>query len=94
MVAWTLVIGYGKQKTNKLEIIERIGMTEPVFFIDGVKSDRTEFSKMDAEDIEGISILKDGAAKKYGYEEEAENGVFIITTRKAQKNWMTESQRI
>ena len=59
------------------------GTGEPLFVIDGVKSDRAEFSKMDAEDIESISILKDGAAKEYG--EEGKNGVFFVTTRKATK---------
>jgi TonB-linked SusC/RagA family outer membrane protein len=55
------------------------GMGTPLFVVDGVPRDQAYFSRMDAEEIDNISILKDGAASIYGLR--AANGVVLITTK-------------
>lgn len=63
------------------------GFGSPLYVIDGVVRDNgdgaSEFQRMNPEDIENISVLKDGAAAIYGMN--AANGVVIITTKKGQK---------
>ena len=56
------------------------GFGEPLFVIDGIISDRTNFQRLDASDIESISILKDASASIYGVR--AANGVLLVTTNK------------
>ena len=62
------------QFTNQFDIR---GMGSPLFIVDGVP--RGDFSRMDPNDIESISILKDAAAAVYGVR--AANGVVLVTTR-------------
>lgn len=57
------------------------GMGEPLVVVDGVPRDN--FTKLDANEIESISILKDAAAAIYGVR--AANGVVLITTKKGVK---------
>ena len=54
------------------------GMGTPLVIVDGVP--RENFTKMDANEIESISILKDAAAAIYGVR--AANGVVLITTKR------------
>lgn len=53
------------------------GMGNPLIIIDGVPRDNME--RLDSEDIENISILKDASAAIYGVK--AANGVVLITTK-------------
>ena len=55
-------------------------MGTPLFVIDGVISDTGQFSQMDFNDIESISVLKDASAALYGVR--AANGVVVVTTKK------------
>jgi TonB-linked SusC/RagA family outer membrane protein len=55
------------------------GYGEPLFVVDGIPRDKAYFSRMDPEEIESISLLKDGAAAVYGLR--AANGVMLITTK-------------
>jgi len=55
------------------------GMGTPLFVIDGVTRDQQYFARMDAHEIESISVLKDGAASIYGLR--AANGVILVTTK-------------
>lgn len=63
------------------------GFGSPLYVIDGVVRDSGdgggEFQRMNPEDIESISVLKDGSAAIYGMN--AANGVVIITTKKGEK---------
>lgn len=63
------------------------GFGSPLYVIDGVVRDSgdggSEFQLMNPEDIENISVLKDGSAAIYGMN--AANGVVIITTKKGSK---------
>ena len=54
---------------------------EPLIIIDGVPAlNSYSFQNMNSDDIESISVLKDGAASIYGAK--AANGVILVTTKK------------
>lgn len=54
---------------------------DPLVIIDGVPAlNGQSFQNMNADDIESISVLKDGAASIYGAK--AANGVILVTTKK------------
>jgi len=60
------------------------GFGTPLVVIDGVARDgMTDFAKLNPEDIESISVLKDASAAIYGMN--SDNGVIIVTTKKGQK---------
>lgn len=52
---------------------------DPLFVVDGVPRDKDYFSRMDPQEIESISLLKDASAAIYGIR--AANGVMLITTK-------------
>jgi len=57
----------------------------PLFVIDGLVTDETAFNKLNPNDIENISILKDaGTAAIYGSRSAA--GVVVVTTKAGKKN--------
>ena len=55
------------------------GMGDPLFVVDGIVRDKAYFARMSAEEIESVSILKDGSAAVYGLR--AANGVVLVTTK-------------
>lgn len=60
------------------------GYGTPLFIIDGVVRDGSaEFQRLNPEDIESISFLKDATAAIYGMN--SVNGVIIVTTKKGTK---------
>lgn len=58
-------------------------MGTPLYVIDGIMKDENAFNTLDINDIENISILKDGAAAIYGVK--AANGVVLVTTKKGKR---------
>ncbi|EGK03110.1 MULTISPECIES: SusC/RagA family TonB-linked outer membrane protein [Dysgonomonas] len=56
------------------------GMGEPLIVVDGIPRDKGYFSRMDANEIESVSVLKDGTAAIYGVR--AANGVILVTTKR------------
>ena len=59
------------------------GFGAPIVVIDGTEvSSTSEFQKLDPEDIESISVLKDGSAAIYGMN--AGNGVILVTTKRGE----------
>lgn len=56
----------------------------PLYVIDGVMKDEGQFNNIDVNDIESISILKDGTAAIYGVK--AANGVVLVTTKRGSVN--------
>lgn len=56
----------------------------PLYVIDGVMKDEGQFNNIDVNDIESISILKDGSAAIYGVK--AANGVVLVTTKRGKLN--------
>lgn len=57
------------------------GYGSMLIIVDGVQRD---YSQLDANDIESITILKDGAAAVYGFK--GSNGVLLVTTKKGTKS--------
>jgi len=55
------------------------GMGTPLIVVDGVPRDQSYFSRMDANEIESVSVLKDASAAIYGVR--AANGVILVTTK-------------
>lgn len=54
---------------------------DPIYVIDGIRREgKGEFQRLNAADIESISILKDASAAIYGLG--ASNGVILVTTKK------------
>lgn len=57
------------------------GFGAPLFIIDGTsRVSAAEFQRLNPDDIENISVLKDGSAAIYGMN--AANGVVLVTTKK------------
>ncbi|MFD1139860.1 SusC/RagA family TonB-linked outer membrane protein [Larkinella insperata] len=60
------------------------GFGEPLYVVDGVARDGGyEFQKINPDDIESISVLKDASAAIFGIR--AGNGVVIVTTKKGRR---------
>ncbi|WP_018626166.1 SusC/RagA family TonB-linked outer membrane protein [Niabella aurantiaca] len=60
------------------------GFGSPLIIIDGVPRSNADFQRMNANDIEDISVLKDASAAIYGVR--SANGVVLITTKKGHNN--------
>lgn len=58
------------------------GMGEPLIVVDGIPRDKAYFSRMDANEIENVSVLKDASAAIYGIR--AANGVILVTTKRGE----------
>jgi TonB-linked SusC/RagA family outer membrane protein len=65
------------------------GLGSPLIVIDGIPRANTDFQRLDPNDIESISVLKDASAAIYGVR--AANGVVLVTTKKGtvQKSELT-----
>jgi TonB-linked SusC/RagA family outer membrane protein len=55
-------------------------MGAPLYVIDGIQQDEAQFNNLSPNDVESISVLKDGSAAIYGVR--AANGVVVVTTKK------------
>lgn len=60
------------------------GFGTPLVVIDGIQRDYSDFSQLDFNDIESVSVLKDASAAIYGMQ--AANGVLVVTTKKGRRN--------
>lgn len=73
----------GEPGRESMEILIRgkatTGDASPLFVIDGV-ANRGTFERLNPDDIESISILKDASAAIYGAQ--AANGVILVTTKR------------
>lgn len=59
-------------------------MGTPLYVVDGVQMDEGQFNNIDFNDIESISVLKDGSAAIYGVR--AANGVVVVKTKSGHRN--------
>src|SRR5690606_16604438 len=59
------------------------GMGAPLVIIDGVPRSIEDFQRLNPNDIEDISVLKDASASIYGVR--SANGVMLVTTRKGRE---------
>ena len=64
------------------------GMGAPLVVIDGIPRETSDFQRLNPEDIEDISVLKDASAAIYGVR--AGNGVVLVTTKKGTKEGKTK----
>lgn len=60
-------------------VIDIRGMGNPLIVVDGITRDKDYFGRMDANEIESVSVLKDASAAIYGVR--AANGVILVTTK-------------
>ncbi|HEY9362761.1 MAG TPA: SusC/RagA family TonB-linked outer membrane protein, partial [Chitinophagaceae bacterium] len=60
------------------------GMGSPLVIIDGIPRTNDDFQRLDPNDVDNISVLKDASAAIYGVR--AANGVVLVTTKKGTKN--------
>ncbi|SDZ98777.1 TonB-linked outer membrane protein, SusC/RagA family [Xylanibacter ruminicola] len=68
--------------------ISTLNDNSPLFVIDGLVTDYDNFNRLNPNDIENISILKDaGTAAIYG--SRSANGVVLVTTKKGKNNERT-----
>jgi TonB-linked SusC/RagA family outer membrane protein len=56
-----------------------LSLNAPLIVIDGVPRDNDALSRLNPQDVESISVLKDGSAAIYGAR--AANGVILVTTK-------------
>ncbi|MBN1925270.1 MAG: TonB-dependent receptor, partial [Prolixibacteraceae bacterium] len=59
-------------------------MGSPLIIIDGIPRTNDDFQRLDPNDIENMSVLKDASAAIYGVR--AANGVVLVNTKKGTKN--------
>lgn len=59
------------------------GFGTPLYVIDGVVRSAANMQQLNPEDIESVSIIKDGSAAIYGVG--AQNGVILVTTKKGKE---------
>ena len=64
------------------------GYDAPLVIIDGVPRDVQDFQRLNANDIDDISVLKDASAAIYGVR--SANGVVLVTTKKGSKEGKTK----
>ncbi len=64
------------------------GFGAPLVVIDGIPRTMEEFQRMNPNDIEDISALKDASAAIYGVR--GANGVLLVTTKKGEKDGQTK----
>src|SRR5258706_4490379 len=63
---------------------------QPLFVVDGVVRDYRDFSQVDANEVESVSILKDASsAAIFGVK--GANGVILVTTRRGKAGKTTTS---
>lgn len=76
----------GEPGSDQVDInIRGIGTTgnnSPLYVIDGI-ANRGSFERLNPDDIESISVLKDASAAIYGAQ--AANGVILVTTKRGKK---------
>lgn len=60
------------------------GMGNPLIIIDGIPRTNADFQRLDPNDIDNLSILKDASAAIYGVR--AANGVVLVNTKKGADN--------
>jgi TonB-dependent starch-binding outer membrane protein SusC len=82
----TVISRGGEPGSDNIDInIRGIGTTgnnSPLYVIDGI-ANRGSFERLNPDDIESISVLKDASAAIYGAQ--AANGVILVTTKRGKK---------
>ena len=74
------VVQYSSEPGRFDSDIDIRGFGTPLVIVDGVQRDKNGFDRLDPNEIESVSILKDASAAIYGVK--AANGVVLVTTKK------------
>ncbi|MFK7750002.1 MAG: M56 family metallopeptidase [Kordia sp.] len=70
-----------KDKNAKIVFNSTNSKNKPLYIVDGKEVSNGDFTKLDSDDIESVSVLKgENATALYG--EKGENGVILVTTKK------------
>ena len=71
----------GRESSIRVRAVGTFNNSSPLYVIDGVVSDKFTFDGLSTDEVESVSILKDGAtASMYG--SRAANGVVLVTTNR------------
>ena len=71
----------GRESSIRVRAVGTFNTADPLYVIDGVVSDKFAFDGLAAQEVQSISILKDGAAASL-YGSRAANGVILVTTKR------------
>jgi TonB-linked SusC/RagA family outer membrane protein len=71
----------GRESSIRVRAVGTFNNSNPLYVIDGVVSDKFAFDGLASEEVESVSILKDGAAASQ-YGSRAANGVILVTTKR------------
>ena len=71
----------GMESSIKIRAIGTFNNTDPLYVIDGVVSDKFAFDGLGPNEVESITVLKDGASAAI-YGSRGANGVILVTTRR------------
>jgi len=71
----------GRESSIRVRAVGTFNNADPLYVIDGVVSDKFAFDGLTSQEVENISILKDGAAASL-YGSRAANGVILVTTKR------------
>jgi TonB-linked SusC/RagA family outer membrane protein len=71
----------GMESNIRIRAIGTFNDAEPLYVIDGIVAEKYAFEVLSSNEIESISILKDGASASI-YGSRAANGVILVTTRR------------
>lgn len=74
-----LIRGTGSIPSNAGSFGDLLSLNAPLVIIDGVPRSSEDLARLNPQDIEGFSVLKDGSAAIYGAR--AANGVILVTTK-------------
>jgi TonB-linked SusC/RagA family outer membrane protein len=71
----------GRESSIRIRAVGTLNNADPLYVIDGIVSDKFTFDGLSSEEVDNISILKDGAAASL-YGSRAANGVVLVTTKR------------
>jgi TonB-linked SusC/RagA family outer membrane protein len=74
----------GMESSIKVRAQGTFNNSDPLYVIDGVVSDKFAFDGLSPNEVESISVLKDGASAAI-YGSRAANGVILVTTRRGKQ---------
>ncbi|MBL4674710.1 MAG: TonB-dependent receptor plug domain-containing protein [Mucilaginibacter sp.] len=77
-------IGAIAQDTTKVANAINNGNRQPIYIVDGVKTDSAKAMSINPKDIERMDVVKDASATAL-YGKEGTNGVILITTKAGSK---------
>jgi TonB-linked SusC/RagA family outer membrane protein len=74
----------GMESNIRVRAVGGFGSTNPLYVIDGIVSDKFVFDGLSPNEVESVTILKDGASAAI-YGARAANGVILVTTRRGRE---------